>query len=407
MRYDLVIKNGYIYNNGLVLKKDIGIKKGVIIKIDDNINDSKNIIDAKDNIIMPGFINTHIHFGEFYNKGYQKKLKTDEYINYAEKFYELNIKNSEIIRVTSSKICAYEAIKYGQTTLMGIRGWNSVEEYKARLYMGYPLMNSGKLNKYLIDGFRQFKSLKNDKLNTYYIFVHSLLSVDEKVLQELSSFVKNNSVYLAIHLKETKNEEKKIIKKYNLNSLEVLEKFNLLSEKTLLVHCCYLNREDIKIIKKYNCTISINPNSNLKLRNKILDITKLKGINICVGTDGIATNDSLNIIECLKTMGLLYNISSKDLIKMITENPGKFLNNKTGRICEGYKADLIIYDLNNYKIVRKETFINNLIYSSEIIPKHVIVDGQYVLKDYVNVLYSDKDINKYNVSDKLTFIDNQ
>ena len=194
-----------------------------------------------------------------------------------------------------------------------------------------------------------------------------------------------------------------IKKKYGMKSLELLEKYNLLTDKTLLVHCCYLTLDDISIIKKYKCSISINPNSNLKLKNKIPNIDILKDLNICVGTDGVATNDSLNILNSLRTLGLIYNISDKDLINMITLNPGIYLNNKIGIIKEGYKADLNIYDLSNYKIVRKETFINNLIYSSDIIPKDVIVNGKQIVSNYINNIYEKDYINNINISNKIKF----
>ena len=139
------------------------------------------------------------------------------------------------------------------------------------------------------------------------------------------------------------------------------------------------------------------------MKNRIININKLKNINVCIGTDGVATNDSLNIIDSVKTLGLLYDISSEELIDMITINPNKFLNNNIGKICVGYKADFNIYDLNNYKIVRKESFINNLVYSSNINPKYVIVDGKYIVKNYNNIKLNEIDVVKMNISDNLKF----
>ena len=105
MKCDFVIKNGYIYVDHLLLKKDIGINDGIIVKVDDKIDDCVDFVDATNCIVMPGFINTHIHFGEYYIKGYDKKLSTSEYIEYAEKINLDNINNKELMRITSSKIC--------------------------------------------------------------------------------------------------------------------------------------------------------------------------------------------------------------------------------------------------------------------------------------------------------------
>ena len=83
MKYNLIIKNGYIYNTNTnkIILKDIAIKDGIIKKIDKIITDKADkIIDAKNHVIMPGFINSHIHFGEYYLKGYDNNYGTKKYI---------------------------------------------------------------------------------------------------------------------------------------------------------------------------------------------------------------------------------------------------------------------------------------------------------------------------------------
>ena len=169
-----------------------------------------------------------------------------------------------------------------------------------------------------------------------------------------------------------------------MSPLRFLYENELLYDRTLLVHCCYLNDDDIELVRKTNASISINPNSNLKLKNKVPDIDKFEGINLCIGTDGIATNGNLNIINDCKTLGLMYDIDDSKLIQMLTINPAAFLGNNIGKVESGYKADLNIYDLSDYRIVRKETFINNLIYSSEILPRYVLVNGEFVVEEYKN-----------------------
>lgn len=406
--YSLVIKNGYIYNsdkNSFEIK-DIAIKDDKIIKISDNIcSSSKKNIDAKNKIILPGFINLHIHFGEYYVKGYNKKLSTSQYIYMAEKFNKLNIEKKEEIRVSSTILSAYESIEYGNTTLMGIRGWNCIDNFGLRLYLGYPLMNSEKLREYLNNPFEKFSKFQNTKLNTYYLFLHSLQMVDE-IFEELSNYLKKNkNVKFAIHLSETLQENLYIRKKYQMSPTEFLLKHDLLNSNTLLIHCCYLSDNDLKIIKEKGCTICICPNSNLKLGNKIPNLKKMLkyGINVCIGTDGSATNDSLNIMNSCKTIGLFTNLSEFQILEMITSNGNKYLNADIGSIKENYKADLLIYDLDDYRIVRKETFLNNLIYSSEIKPIYVIINGNLISSNSINKILSKEKLKKIKISNILNY----
>jgi len=402
--YDIVIKNGYIYDviNNKIIKKEIAIKDNLII-LSDVTNQGRKVIDATNKIILPGFINTHIHFGEYYAKGYDKKFTTEEYIDYTENFNFQNKSFKEQIRQTSTKLAAYEALKYGSTTLMGIRGWDSIDDFRSRLYLGYPLMKSEKLKKYLIKPFENFEKLINTDLNNHYIFLHSIQTVDETILSNLSEYLKEKNIKLAVHTSETKKENDFVKQKYQKTPVELLEHYNLLNKNTLLVHCCYINDKDITIIKKHQCTICICPNSNLKLKNQIAPIKQIikKGINICLGTDGAATNDSLNIIDSLKTVGLITDLNSGELIKMITLNPNKYLKNNSGKIENQMLADLIIYDLNDYRIVRKETFINNLIYSSAILPEYVIINGKIIFENFKSEFLQEKDLKK--LSDQLDF----
>ena len=61
---DLIIKNGECYINGNLEKKDIGISNSKIVEIGDLKNKSKETFDAKGLTVLPGCIDTQVHFRE-------------------------------------------------------------------------------------------------------------------------------------------------------------------------------------------------------------------------------------------------------------------------------------------------------------------------------------------------------
>ena len=61
---DLIIKNGECYINGKLEYKDIAVKDGKIFKIGENLGDAKEVYDAKEQIVLPGCIDTQTHFRE-------------------------------------------------------------------------------------------------------------------------------------------------------------------------------------------------------------------------------------------------------------------------------------------------------------------------------------------------------
>lgn len=156
--------------------------------------------------------------------------------------------------------------------------------------------------------------------------------------------------------------------KYGLTPIELLNKYNLLNENTLLVHCNYLEENDVKLIKDNKASIAVCHNSNLKLKNRPCDVIKLldNEINVMVATDGPATNDSLSLLDSLRTTALLTGLDSYKLLDMITINPSKYMKINSGSIIEGNKADILFYNVNSLNFTYNKSIIEILYIHLEI-----------------------------------------
>jgi len=60
----LLIKNGQVYQNGVLIRKNIFVKENKIVKITTQDIGADKIIDAKNKIVIPGLIDSHVHFRE-------------------------------------------------------------------------------------------------------------------------------------------------------------------------------------------------------------------------------------------------------------------------------------------------------------------------------------------------------
>lgn len=384
---DILIEDGIIVTQNIkrdIKKVNIGIENGVIKYIGTQKLHAKKIIKANDCIITPAFINAHIHFGEYYLRGYQGNINTEEYIELGEKFYKKFKNKNDDIRRSSIYNVVYESILSGCLTLMGVRGWPYVSDMPVNAFLGYPLMNSDKKGQY-IDGFeKHFFELETKNNTRYFIGLHSTKWIDEKTLQQLSDFLqKNENIKLTVHVCESKQEIEYVKNKYGISPIELLYKYNLLNRNTLLIHCCYLNKQDVNIIKETGASVVVCFNSNLKLGNKCCDVNELleNNINVMIGTDGPATGDSLNILDTAKTTSLITRISEQDIFDMITINPAKYLEMNVGKIEEGYKADLLFFKKDFMGITYINLIINNLIYSPDMKPICIMKDGKMILND--------------------------
>ena len=138
-----------------------------------------------------------------------------------------------------------------------------------------------------------------------------------------------------------------------------------------------------------------NINSNLKLTsgykfryNELRDA----GANVCIGTDGCASSNNLDMLEAMKTSAIVQKAWRGDstampideLISMATSNAAKALGLDAGRIEEGAVADLMIVDTESYHFMSPASFEANFIYSahSDCIDS-VICNGKFVMRNRV------------------------
>lgn len=199
--------------------------------------------------------------------------------------------------------------------------------------------------------------------------MHSIKWIEENTLKEISNFLgRNKAIKLSLHICEIIEEVEYAKKKYGLTPIELLNKYNLLNENTLLVHCNYLEENDVKLIKDNKASIAVCHNSNLKLKNRQCDVIKLldNEINVMVATDGPATNDSLSLLDSLRTTALLTGLDSYKLLDMITINPSKYMKINSGSIIEGNKADILFYNVNSLNFTYNKSIIENYMFKNKI-----------------------------------------
>lgn len=385
---DMILKNGVVVTQNdkrEILKTNIGIKNGRIEKIGDDFTKAKIIIDASSYVITPAYLNGHIHFGEYYLRGYKEKLTTEDYIILGEKFYKLFINEYERIRSSSIDNVMCESIKNGTLTVMGVRGWPNVQKFGVNAFLGYPVMNSEKLDSYTDDLENRFNMLNKEENVEYFIGLHSLKWLSDKGLNKVMKFLAlYNNTKLSLHVCETKDEVMYITQKYKMSPIKALSKFGLLNENTLLVHCNYLSNDDIDIIKQSNASVAVCHSSNLKLGNFPCDIRRLLDaeINVLIATDGPATSDSLSLLEALRVSALVSNVETQRLYDMITINPAKYMKINTGSIQVGNLADVLFYDRNELGITYPNAILQNLVYIPSNKPCFVMKSGNFIIKNY-------------------------
>ena len=165
------------------------------------------------------------------------------------------------------------------------------------------------------------KKYKNDKYVKVAVAPHSIYAVSKENLIKAKKLAKKYNAPFHIHLAETKVEFNECKKKNKCTPVEYLDRLGIVDSKAILAHCIWVTDKDIEILAKRKANVVHCPLSNLKLGSGIAPVAKMikAGVNVCLGTDGAASSNRLDIWEAGKIAALL----QKGIIGNPTEIPAK------------------------------------------------------------------------------------
>lgn len=362
-------------------KLDIFIAGNRIKKIGKNLYlKAKERIDGEGKkAILPGLINCHTHSAMILFRGYADDLPLNIWLK--EKIWPLEEKLTKEDIYWGTKLACLEMIKNGITCFNEMYWYpeaqiEAIKEMGLRAIIGLVMIDFLPLgSKESIEKLYQKLKLELPETESLAIAPHAIYTVSKENLIWAKNFAKKNNLLLHIHLSETEKEIKDCLKKNKIRPVEYLDRIGFLNKNCLLAHSVWLNDKEIEILGKRKCNVIYNPCSNLKLATgEIFPYKKLKEkkVNICLGTDGAASNNSLDMFKEMKFGSLLQKhkeknptlAKSKEVLDWATINGGKALRINIGEIKEGKLADLILIDLNKIYFSPGHNFISDLVYST-------------------------------------------
>jgi 5-methylthioadenosine/S-adenosylhomocysteine deaminase len=411
-KIDLLIQNGLIlYFDKEPSIGDIAIDKGKIIEIGNfgNKYDAEEVLDATNKIVMPGFVNTHTHVAMSYFKGMADDLPLMEWLSKHIWPVESNFLAPEFVRDASLHGCS-EMIKNGITTFsdmyfFGNQTAESAHKVGIRAVLGegvldYPVANYKNADEIFTYITEMNSKYKDNALIDFAIAPHAIYTCGKENLIKAKDLAQKLDLLLHIHLSETKQEVEDCVKIHGKRPAEFLQSLGFYESKVVAAHAIWLDENEQNILTEKGVSISINTSSNLKLASGFNSFASYldKGINLSIGTDGVASNNNLSMIEEMsitsKLQKALINdptiLSACQMVKIATLGGAKALGKEKniGSIDVGKNADLICVDINNIQSQPLYNPFSQLVYTltSENITDS-IVNGKVVMRnrELVNV----------------------
>lgn len=393
----LLIKNAIIEG----IKRDVLIIGNTIEKIDVEIDyKADRILNSTGKWIIPGLINMHTHAAMTLMRGIGEDMHLKEWLE--DKIWPVEKRLDDELVYWGTKLACLEMVKTGTTTFNDQywrvpAGVQAVEEAGLRSFQPFVILDlldkskSAQIKEDCETLYQESKSWSD--LHTFAIGIHAPYSVSEEMIVWGSEYARKRGLIVHIHLSETEWENNESMKKHGLTPTEYLEKLGVLGPEVVAAHSLWLSDSDIQILAKHDVKVVHNINSNLKIAsgykfryNELRDA----GITVTLGTDGCASSNNLDMLESMKTSALVQkawrsnptSLPLKELMSVATENGGKALGIKAGKIEEGWLADLSLIDVDNYAFTPNINFLANLIYSANSsCVNTVICNGRIVMED--------------------------
>ncbi len=375
----LTMEQDTAWFDGEVWIQDNFIEKVINGKYDDTVEQFDQQIDCMGNLLMPGFKNCHAHGPMTFLRSFADDLPLQEWLNTMIFPAEAKLKDEDIY--TLMQLAVLEYIKSGITTSFEMYFYPEMIA-KACIDMGYRVVISGTVfgdeqgvDEVVATLEKDYKTFHQcHSLVDYRLGFHSEYSCCRKLLEAIADLSRRYKAPVYMHNSETEIEVQECIKRHGMTPIQLMNEVGLFEYGGAGHHVLYTDDVDRAIIKEKGLYVVTNPSSNLKLASGIAPIKEYmeQGIPIAIGTDGPASNNSLNFFKEMYLVAALQKIKYKDaaavkpeqILRMATVNGAHLLGlNQCDYIAEGKQADLILIDLLKPNMQPMNHLINNIVYS--------------------------------------------
>jgi len=359
------------------------------------------VIDANGRYVIPGNVCSHNHFYSALARGIIADIKPSyDFVGILQNlWWRLDRALDESSLYYSGLIGALEAVKAGTTSVIDhnaspsfIKGSlevlkNAFEQCGLRGILCYEVTdrNGMKGRDQGIEETLGFIQNHETDLIKGSVGAHAPFTLCDESLNRLSEAVKRTQRGVHIHVAEDRYDLSHSHHLYGMSAIERLESFDLLDEKSLIIHGVHMLDKEVKILNSHGAFLVHNPRSNMN--NSVGYNPRLHQIvNVAMGTDGIGS-------DMFEETKLGYFKSRDDDTDLLPSNFMKFLCNgnkvleryfekKFGQIEPGFLADLVILDYRAPTPLMEENIAGHFIFglSSQVVHT-VIIHGKCVYED--------------------------
>ncbi len=361
------------------------------------------VYDGAGKLMMPALYNAHSHAPMTLLRGFAENLPLQRWLN--EKCWPFEAKMTPEDNYWATVLACAEMARYGVVSFSDMyyatpeRAQAVIEAglkanlcegliaFESKPYASYPICQRNEQYVATLHGAAGGRILMDYNIHAEY-------TSNQQVCEDIVAIAKAKGLRLHIHLSETASEVAECRERHDgMSPVKYFESIGVLDLPVTAAHCVWLDDEDMDIMAEKGVFVANNPASNMKLGSGFARIPEMlaRGMNVCLGTDGMASNNSHDMFADMYLMGLIYKGSTLDPA-VVTPQQVLRAATRTGALSqgredcgllkEGMKADLCVLDVTGPQWCPMTDPVYNVVFSgagSDVVL--TLCDGQVVYRD--------------------------
>ena len=367
-----------------VLRGDLRIENGRITSVGGRAASAEEELDASGFAVVPGFVNVHTHVAMSLLRGIADDR---ELAGFLETLFAVDAHRTETDVEAGARAGIAEMLLSGTTSFLDLYYFEdavarAVESLGIRGFLGWavldPELTTQKGNP--VENARAFiDRWKGRSLVTPLVAPQGVYVCNRETWLGAKEVADRAGTLLHYHLSETRKEVHDHQEKTGRRPVVWLEEIGFLGPRSVAAHAVWLTGEEIEILARRKVGVAHCPSSNLKLASGgVAPVVELRtaGAPVGLGTDSVASNNSLSMLREMHLAGLVQKnqrwdaavLSAQELLDLATIEGARLLGRESelGSLEVGKQADFSLFRLDHPTLfpARPEAVVSHLAYSA-------------------------------------------